>query len=267
MDAAPLIEGKLKRRRGIATEAFRFLQSLTTRTAKVTLPAPSFLHFFSGPGGIDRAVYPSLDAFHADVTAIYAQEVAALAGLGARYIQLDDAPLGFLCDAGVRSRMASAGIDADGWVDLYVEMLNAVIAAAPAAVTVAVHICRGNSMGQSGGTGSFEPVAQRAFHRLKAPRLLLEFDEPDHSDLSPLRFVPEDKTVVLGLISTKTPVLEEAAWLEARIREATRYLPLERLAVSPQCGFASRDKGTSLTPDDQTAKLRRLVQVARRVWG
>jgi 5-methyltetrahydropteroyltriglutamate--homocysteine methyltransferase len=266
MDAAPFVEGKLKRRRGIVAEEFRFLSAVTSRTPKVALPAPSFMHFFGGPDAVDRSVYPDLDTFHADLVAIYAEEIAYLAALGATYIQLDDAPLGFLCDAGVRARLASAGIAANDWVDLYLDMLNAVVSAAPPATTVAVHICRGNSMGQSGGTGSFESVAARAFHKLNAPLLLLEFDEPHHGDLSPLRFVPDDKTVVLGLISTKTAVLEEPGWLKSRIRAATRYIPMERLCVSPQCGFASRDRGTTLTLDDQMAKLSLLVQVARDMW-
>jgi 5-methyltetrahydropteroyltriglutamate--homocysteine methyltransferase len=266
MDAAPFAKDRIKRRSGIATEEFRFLRSVTSRTPKITLPAPSFMHFFRGENAVDRGVYPNLDAFHADLAAVYIEEIADLAALGATYIQLDDAALGFLCDAGVRSRMARASINADDWADLYVEMLNTVVASAPTSTTVAVHVCRGNSMGQSGGSGSFEPIAARVFHKLKAPLLFLEFDEPHNGDLSPLRFIPDDKTVVLGLISTKTAALENSDRLKARIEEATRYVPLERLCISPQCGFSSRDKGTRLTVDDQIAKLRLLVGVARDVW-
>jgi 5-methyltetrahydropteroyltriglutamate--homocysteine methyltransferase len=267
MDAAPFTEGKLKRASGIATEEFKFLRSATSRVAKVSLPAPSFMHFFAGENAVNRSVYASLDSFYADLTAVYVEEIAELAALGATYVQLDDAPLGFLCDIGIRARMASAGINADEWIDLYVEMLNTVIVAAPKQMMVAVHICRGNSMGKAGGAGSFEPMAKRVFNRLIARRLFLEFDEPHNGDLSPLRYIPDDKTVVLGLISTKTPVLESVDRLKTRIREATSYIPLERLCISPQCGFASRDKGTSLTQEDELAKLRLLVKVARNVWN
>jgi 5-methyltetrahydropteroyltriglutamate--homocysteine methyltransferase len=266
MDAAPFTEGKLKRVSGIATEEFRFLRSLTSRVAKVTLPAPSFMHFFGGKDAVNRSAYPDLDSFYADLTNVYIEEIAELAILGASYVQLDDAALGFLCDVGIRGRMATAGINADDLIDLYVDMLNTVIAAAPKQVMLAVHICRGNSMGKAGGAGSFEPMAKRVFERLIARRLLLEFDEPHNGDLSPLRHVPDDKTVVLGLVSTKSPVLESAEWLKIRVEDAASYIPLERLCISPQCGFASRDKGTSLTLDDELAKLRLLVQVTQEIW-
>jgi 5-methyltetrahydropteroyltriglutamate--homocysteine methyltransferase len=163
--------------------------------------------------------------------------------------------------------MAAVGINADDWVDLYVEMLNTVLVAAPKKVTMAVHICRGNSMGQAGGAGSFAPIAKRVFSKLIASRIFLEFDEPHNSDLTPLQYVPDDKTIVLGLISTKTPILENADRLRYRIEEAAKYIPLERLCISPQCGFASRDKGTSLTEDDEIAKLELLVKIAKEVWS
>lgn len=266
MDAAPSTQGKLRRVSGIATEEFRFLRSVTSRVAKVTLPAPSFIHFFGGENAINRSAYPDLDSFYADLTNVYIEEIAELAMLGATYVQLDDAPLGFLCDVGIRGRMAAAGINVDDLIDLYVEMLNTVIAAAPKQMMLAVHICRGNSMGKAGGAGSFEPMAKRVFNKLIARRLLLEFDEPHNADLSPLRYISDDKTVVLGLISTKSPALESAERLKTRVQEATSYIPLERLCISPQCGFASRDKGTSLTQDDELAKLRLLVQVAQNIW-
>ena len=266
MDAAPSTQGKLRRVSGIATEEFRFLRSVTSRVAKVTLPAPSFIHFFGGENAINRSAYPDLDSFYADLTNVYIEEIAELAMLGATYVQLDDAPLGFLCDVGIRGRMAAAGINVDDLIDLYVEMLNTVIAAAPKQMMLAVHICRGNSMGKAGGAGSFEPMAKRVFNKLIARRLLLEFDEPHNADLSPLRYISDDKTIVLGLISTKSPALESAERLKTRVQEATSYIPLERLCISPQCGFASRDKGTSLTQDDELAKLRLLVQVAQNIW-
>ncbi len=266
MDAAPSAQGKLKRVSGIATDEFKFLRSVTSRIPKVTLPAPSFMHFFGGESAINRDVYPALDAFYADLVAVYNEELIALAALGATYVQLDDAPLGFLCDAAIRERMAAAGINADEWVDLYLDMLNSVVASAPKGMVVAVHICRGNSMGQAGGKGTFEPMAKRVFPKLKAQRLFLEFDEPHNGDLSPLRHVPDDVTVVLGFVSTKTTAVEGADWLKDRIRQASSYLPLERLCISPQCGFASRDKGTSLTQDIELAKLRLLVEVANEIW-
>jgi 5-methyltetrahydropteroyltriglutamate--homocysteine methyltransferase len=267
MDAAPFVEGKIRRSAGIVTEEFSYLRSLTLRTPKIALPAPSFLHFFAGEDAVDRSVYPSIEAFHADLTQLYIDEIADLAALGATYIQLDEAPLGFLSDAATRKRMDQAGLNPNDWIDLYVELINTVTARAPAGVNIGIHICRGNSMGISGGSGSFEPVAARVFKKMNAPILLLEFDEPDHSDLSPLRYIRDDQMVVLGLISSKLRELEEAAHIKTRIHQAAEYVPLDRLCISPQCGFSSRDKGTRLTLQDQTAKLQLLVSVAEDVWN
>jgi 5-methyltetrahydropteroyltriglutamate--homocysteine methyltransferase len=266
IDAAPFVCGKIKRHGGIATAGFAFLRGITTRVAKVTLPSPSFMHFFAGEGAVDTSVYPTRDAFCADLVQVYIAEIAELARLGAHYVQLDEAPLGFLCDEGIRSRLERGGISRDDWADLYVEMINAIVRAAPSTVTVAVHICRGNSMGKSGGRGSFEAIAERLFPKIEATRLLLEFDEPHNSDLRPLRFVRDDATVVMGFVSTKTQQVEDAAWLLSRIHDAQKYLPLERMWISPQCGFSSRELGTSLTFDHQIAKLRLLVTVAQQAW-
>jgi 5-methyltetrahydropteroyltriglutamate--homocysteine methyltransferase len=267
MDASPFTEGRIRRRRGIVTDEFRFLQSVTKQTPKITLPAPSFLHFFRGQDAIDRKVYPDLATYFVDIARVYLEEVKALEELGARYIQFDEVPIAMMSDAGVRARMAQSGFDPDVIIDLYLSMLNAVIASAGPDTTTTVHFCRGNSYGKSAGGGSFEPIAEAAFGGIRADALFIEFDGPQEQDFSPLRFVAKDKKVVLGLISTKTPALEDRDKLKGRIDQASKYVPLERLCISPQCGFSSRDKGTGLSIADETAKLDLLVSVAGSVWG
>lgn len=267
MDASPFTDGRVRRVRGIVTEEFKFLASIAGGPTKIALPAPSFLHFFRGSDAIDRSVYPDLSTYFLDVAQVYIEEIKALEALGARYIQLDEVAIAMTSDSDVSDRMRKAGIDPMELIDLYLALLNTVIASKGPDTTIVVHFCRGNSNAQSGGSGSFEPIAERVFGQIKADGLFIEFDGVDEQDFSPLRFIDGDRKVVLGLISTKTPVLEDALDLTRRIEQAARYVPIERLCISPQCGFSSRDTGTSLSVADQAAKIGLAVAVAESVWG
>lgn len=267
MDASPFTDGRVKRVSGIVTDEFKYLSSVTDGPKKISLPAPSFLHFFRGQDAINREVYSDLSTYFLDVAQVYIEEIKALEALGARYIQLDEVAIAMTSDAAVSARMRKAGIDPFDLIDLYLALLNTVISSKGPDTAIVVHFCRGNSNAQSGGSGSFEPIGERVFGQIKADGLFIEFDGPQEQDFAPLRFIGGDKRVVLGLISTKTPVLEDASDLMRRIDQAAKFVPLERLCISPQCGFSSRDTGTSLSVADQAAKLGLAVKVAESMWG
>ena len=260
-------ERPVRRTRGITTEEFAFVRTLTERTAKVTMPAPSFLHFFRGPQCADRAAYADLELFWQDLVEIYRAEIADLARLGCTYVQLDEVPMAMLCDASVRDRVRSRGEDPDALIRTYVSVVNRVLAARPAGMTIGMHLCRGNLRGHWMAAGGYDAVAERLFNDLGVDAFFLEYDTPRAGDFSPLRHMAKDKRVILGLVSTKTPTLEEAETLKRRIDEASRYVPIEQLGISPQCGFASTIGGNALREDDQRAKLARIVEVASAVWG
>ncbi len=258
----PVVTGKLERVHGIATEEFRFLSELTRETPKITLPSPCSQHYFRWREGVSEQAYPDLDEFFADVAAVYREELADLAALGARYVQLDDVSLPLLCDEQLRESFRERGYDPNAMVERYVTLVNDSVRDRPECLTVGMHLCRGNNQGKWLGEGGYEFVAEKIFTGLELDFLCLEYDSPRAGSFAPLRFMPEDKTVVLGLVSTKTPELESADELRRRIDEAARYVDPERLALSPQCGFASTAPGNPLTPEDQRAKLRLVVQVA-----
>jgi len=264
---AAVVTGRLVRQRGIATDEFRFVRALTRRTPKVTLPSPSSQHFNRWRQGVSERAYPDLEEFFADVTAIYRAELADLAALGATYVQLDDVPLGLLCDPQRRAAFAAKGYDPAAMLDRYIALVNTALAGRPAGVTVGVHACRGNNQGKWLAEGAYDFVAARAFGGLEVDAFFLEYDSPRAGGFEPLRHVGPGRSVVLGLVSTKTPVLEDADALARRIDAAARFVPLERLALSPQCGFASTAPGNPLTPAEQRRKLELVVDVARRVWG
>jgi methionine synthase II (cobalamin-independent) len=260
-------ERRLRRTRGIATEEFRFVRDLTRRMPKVTMPSPSFFHFFRGRECADPVVYPDLEAFWSDLVEIYRAELAALGRLGCRYVQIDEVPMAMLCDAGVREKVRARGEDPGALVRSYVSTVNRVLADRPAGMTVGMHLCRGNLRGHWMAAGGYDAIAEQLFNELSVDAFFLEYDTPRAGDFSPLRHVAKDKSVILGLVSTKTAALEDAASLERRIHEASRHVPLERLGISPQCGFASTVGGNPLSEEDERAKLRRVVEVADAVWG
>ncbi len=257
----------IRRVGGITTQEFDFVRGHTDRLPKVTMPTPSILHFFRGKGCADPAVYPDLEQFWDDVVAVYRAEIADLAARGATYLQLDEVPLAMLCDPDVRDQARAQGEDPDALIDTYIDMVNRVLEDRPADMTVGIHLCRGNFRGRWMAEGGYEPVAEALFNRLAVDAFFLEYDTPRAGDFAPLRLVPNDKTVVLGLISSKTAALEPADDLRRRIDEAASYVPFERLALSPQCGFASVAGGNPLTEDQERAKLTLVADVANQVWG
>lgn len=264
---APYAKGKISRRQPLALDEYQFLHGVTKVTGKITLPAPSTMHFYRCNDFADQSAYKDVDTFFADLATIFKQEIAGLAKAGCRYIQLDEVAVALLCDPGIRDTIARSGIEPDQLVDLYIDSINQAVADCPPDVVVGVHMCRGNFKGHYLGAGGYESVAERFFANTKINHFLLEYDTPRAGDFAPLRFVPKNKGVVLGLISSKTPVLESLDVLKKRTEEATRYIDLDRLAIGPQCGFASTVAGNPLTEADQRAKLKLIVDAANTIWG
>jgi methionine synthase II (cobalamin-independent) len=261
------VAAPLKRRRGISTEEYKFAASVARNAiVKITLPSPSTLQFWRGRDGIERTAYADLDAFFADLCIIYRDELRDLAALGCTYVQLDEVPLIMLADPAVRDQVRRRGDDPDHLVGRYIDALNQAIAGRAPEMRLGMHMCRGNFKGKWLAEGSYDAIAERVFNEVAVDVLFLEYDTPRAGDFAPLRFVPKSKGVVLGLVSTKTPILESRGELARRVAEATRYLPLERLALSPQCGFASAVSGNPITIEDEKAKLRLLVEAAREIW-
>lgn len=266
---SPYARARLTRARGIATDEFRFLKDVVrTGVPKVTIPAPDVMHFFLGPQSVDERVYPDIEQYYADLVAIYRAEIEDLAARGCTYLQLDDTALPCNCDDRARAEVRARGEDPDALTARYVRLVNDALAACPPGMAKGVHMCRGNLKGAWMAQGGYEPIAERVFGGLAVDAFFLEFDTPRAGDFRPLRFVPAPQRVVLGLVSTKTPALESADALKRRIDEAARYVPLERLALSPQCGFSSvPGSGQPITADDQTRKLELVLAVAKDVWG
>jgi len=264
---APRVTGKVRRSRSIAGDEFAFLRGHTSQTPKITLPSPPTMHFWRLDRTLAPGTYDDRHAYFADLAAVYREEIAALAARGASYIQLDDVPIPMLCDPAIQDRVRDAGLDPTGLLDEYIELFNACLAGRPEGVTVATHMCRGNYKGQFLSAGGYDAFAEQFFNRLEVDALFLEYDTPRAGDFAPLRFVPRDKIVVLGLVSTKTPVLETTEALRRRIEEAALHIPLDQLCLSPQCGFASTIGGNPVTVDDEQAKLARVVETAEIVWG
>jgi 5-methyltetrahydropteroyltriglutamate--homocysteine methyltransferase len=261
------VEGKLKRVRGITTDEFIFVRAITSKTPKITMPSPSLMHFLRGDATVSRAAYPDLEEFWLDLIAVYQEELAALAALGCRYVQLDEVPCAMLCDPDIRASVASAGGDPNRLLDKYIWAANQVLARRPAGMTIVMHLCRGNYKGRWIAEGGYEPVAEKLFAEVAVDAFLLEYDSERAGGFEPLRFMPAGKRAVLGLVSSKTPEMEGVAALKARIEQASRFIPPERLGISPQCGFASSVGGNPLTLEEERAKLRRVVEVAEAVWG
>jgi len=263
---APYAKGKIARRQPLALDEYVFLRGVTNVTGKITLPAPSTMHFYRCTDYADRSVYPNETSFFADLAAIFQQEIAELVKAGCRYIQLDEVAVALLCDPGIRKQVARQGRDPDDLVGLYLKSINDAVSGCPPDVVIGVHICRGNFKGHYLGAGGYEKVAERFFAETKVNHFLLEYDTARAGDFAPLRFVPKGKGVVLGLISSKIPVLESKDALKRRIDEANRSIDRDRLAVGPQCGFASTVAGNPLTEADERAKLSLAVQTAKEVW-
>jgi 5-methyltetrahydropteroyltriglutamate--homocysteine methyltransferase len=270
LDFAPpkvTVTGKLRHVQDIQTADFQFLKSVTSKTPKVTIPSPTMVHFRGGRKGVDITAYPDMNEFFADLAQVYRDEVNSLYAAGCRYIQFDDTNLAYLCDAQQRAQAKERGDDPNELPHAYASLINSVIDGRPKDLTIAVHLCRGNMQSAWVAEGGYEPVADALFNELHVDAYFLEYDDARSGGFEPLRFVPANKVVVLGLMTTKVPEIEPAADLTRRIEEAARFVPLDRLCLSPQCGFSSTVHGNEITEADQWAKLQRLVDVTRQVWG
>jgi methionine synthase II (cobalamin-independent) len=267
--APPRLEvvGKLRRSHPIAGADFDFLKSVANQTAKVCIPSPTMVHFRGGRGAIDRTAYPDMEEFFADLARVYREEIADLAARGCTYLQLDDTNLAYLCDEKLRQGARDRGDDPDQLPHIYARLINDAIRDRPSSMTVCIHLCRGNFRSAWVAEGGYDPVAEPLFSEIAVDGYFLEYDTPRAGDYSPLRYLPKGKSLVLGLVTTKTPELESVDDLKRRIDSAARYVPLERLAISPQCGFSSTVHGNDIGVETEVAKLRRVVEVAREVWG
>ena len=249
-------------------EHFRFLHERATRaTPKMTIPSPSVLHFRGGRAAISESVYPELDEFYSDLGKAYNGAVRAFADAGCRYLQLDETNLAYLCDSEQRQGIRARGEDPDRLPGVYAQMINAAIAGRPADMRITMHLCRGNFRSSWIATGGYEPVAEILFNVIGVDGYFMEYDSDRAGGFEPLRFVPKSKTVVLGLITSKTGDLESKDEIKRRLDEASKYLDLDQLCLAPQCGFASTEEGNILTEEQQWAKLSRIVEIANEVWG
>src|SRR3954464_4537041 len=248
---------------------FQFLQEVASedQTPKLTIPSPSMVHYRGGAAAIDKDVYPTTDEFWADLTSAYADEVKAVAELGCTYLQFDDTSLAYLNDPNQRAAMKERGEDAEHLHEQYIRHINEALAERPDGLTVTTHMCRGNFRSSWVAEGGYAFVAEALFSELDVDGFFLEYDDARSGGFEPLRFVPEGKLVVLGLVTTKRGELESRDELKRRIDEATQYVPLEQLCLSPQCGFSSTVEGNVLSYDEEVEKLRLIVEVAEEVWG
>jgi 5-methyltetrahydropteroyltriglutamate--homocysteine methyltransferase len=253
----------------IFAEDFRFLKAAVDEgvTPKLTIPSPSMVHYRGGSAAIDPSVYPDTEEFWSDLVTAYADEVRALGELGCTYLQFDDTSFAYLNDPRQRAQMAEKGEDAEHLHETYIRHLNEVLAAKPEGMAVTTHMCRGNFRSSWAAEGGYDFVAEALFGDLDVDGFFLEYDDARSGGFEPLRYVPEDKLVVLGLVTTKRGTLEDSDLLKRRIEEASRYISLDQLCLSPQCGFSSTSEGNTLTYDEEVAKLERVVETARDVWG
>jgi 5-methyltetrahydropteroyltriglutamate--homocysteine methyltransferase len=261
------VTGKLRHVTDIQKADFEFLKSVTGQTPKVTIPSPTMVHFRGGRKAIDIEAYPDMDEFFEDLAQCYRDEIKSLYDAGCRYIQLDDTNLAYLCDPKMREGARDRGDDPDELPRAYAALINSVIDDRPQDLTVCIHLCRGNFRSAWVAEGGYEPVAEVLFKEINVDAYFLEYDDERSGDFAPLRFVPGHKTVVLGLVTSKLGDLESRQNLIRRINEAARYMPLENLCLSPQCGFSSTVEGNELTEDQQWAKLELVVNTAREVWN
>lgn len=248
-------------------EHFKFVKANTRVTPKMTIPSPSSLHFRYGRDAVPESIYPDMNDFYRDLGQTYRKAVRAFADAGCRYLQLDEVNFAYLCDPKLRAQVTTRGDDPEKLPSIYAGMINTAISDIPPDLAIAMHLCRGNFRSTFVASGGYEPVAEILFNTIKVNGYFLEYDSDRAGGFKALRFVPKDKTVVLGLVTSKSGRLESKDDLKRRIDEATKYVPLEQLCLSPQCGFASTEEGNILAEDEQWAKLRLIVELAEEVWG
>ncbi len=246
---------------------FKFVKARTRVVPKMTIPSPSSLHFRYGRDAVPESIYPDMNDFYRDLGQTYRKAVRAFADAGCRYLQLDEVNFTYLCDPKLRAQVANRGEDPEQLPSVYAGMINAAISDIPADMTIAMHLCRGNFQSTFVATGGYEPVAEILFNSINVHGYFMEYDSDRAGGFEPLRFVPKNKTVVLGLVTSKSGRLESKDEIKRRIEQASKFVPLEQLCLSPQCGFASTEEGNILAEDEQWAKLRMIVEVAEEVWG
>ena len=248
-------------------EHFKFLKEHTSATPKMTIPSPSSMHFRYGRDAVPASIYPDMSDFYRDLGDTYRQAVRAFADVGCRYLQLDEVNFTDLCDPKLREQVASRGDDPSSLPLVYADMINAAISDIPSDMAITMHLCRGNFQSTFVASGGYEPVAEILFNKINVNGYFMEYDSERAGGFEPLRFVPKGKTVVLGLVTSKSGKLESKDELKRRIDEAARFIPLDQFCLSPQCGFASTEEGNILAEDEQWAKLRMIVEIANEVWG
>lgn len=261
------VTGKLRHTKAIQLADFNYLKSVTKRVAKVTIPSPTMLHFRGGRGAISKNAYPDMEGFYEDIAACYRDEIRSLGKAGCTYLQLDDTNLAYLCDPKLREGARQRGDDPNELPRRYAKLINAAIKDRPAGMTVCIHLCRGNFKSAWVAEGGYEPVAEALLGDLAVDGYFLEYDDARSGGFAPLRVLPKGKIVVLGLVSTKLGQLESKDELKRRIDEAAQFVPLDQLALSPQCGFSSTVHGNEIALESQAAKLRLVIETAREVWG
>ena len=269
MPFVPYITGKIKRPAdGIEVNNYKYTSSLTDRTVKVTMPSPTMTHFRGGRDAIDKEAYPDMESFFSDLSSLYREELADLAAVGCRYVQLDDTNLAYLCDENMRENARQLGEDPDELPTTYAGLINESIKDRPDDMAVCIHLCRGNAKSQWFASGGYEPVAEKLFSLTDVDGFFLEYDDERSGGFDPLRFVPKGrKKIVLGLVTTKRGELETKGELKRRIEEASKFVDIEQLCLSPQCGFSSNAIGNLVTEEDEKLKLRLVIETAQEVWG
>jgi len=262
-----VVSNKINNSRGVMLDHFDYLNDNTNVTAKFCIPSPSLAYHRGGRNLIDEQIYPDLEGFWADLVAAYRDEIMYLEKAGCTYLQLDDTTFAMLCDPKVRQQMKDRGDDPEELIRIYGKAITQAIAERPADMTVTVHMCRGNSRSSWIAEGGYEPVAEEMFSGVPVDGYFMEWDTDRAGDFEPLRFAPRDKMIILGLVSSKFGELEKKDDLKRRVDEASKYIPLENLCISPQCGFASTAEGNILSEDDQWRKLALVAEVAEEIWG
>ena len=269
MPFIPYVNGKIGRPKGgIEVENYKFTSSLTDRTVKTTMPSPTMYHFRGGREAVNKETYPTMQAFFDDLAQLYRSEIADLGSSGCTYIQLDDTNLAYLCDERMRENARQLGEDPDELPETYAALINAAIKDRPENMSACIHLCRGNAKSRWFASGGYDPVAEKMFNLTDVDGFFLEYDDERSGGFEPLRFVPKgDKIIVLGLVTTKFGVLESKDDLKRRVEEASKYVDIDQLALSPQCGFSSNAVGNLISIQDQIAKLELVLETANEIWG
>lgn len=247
-------------------EHFKFVKDHTKQTPKMTIPSPSAVHFRDGREAVPEQIYPDMNEFYRDLGQTYRKVVRAFADAGCRYLQMDEVNLTYLCDSNLRQQVVDRGENPDELLHAYADMINAAMSDIPSDMMITMHLCRGNFRSTFIASGGYEPVAEVMFNKINVHGYFMEFDSERAGGFEPLRFVPKGKQVVLGLVTSKTGTLESEDAIKRRIEQASKFVPLEQLCLSPQCGFASSDEGNTLAEEEQWAKLRMIAEIAEEVW-